>query len=475
MYGAWDSIHSKRHGPGMMGTEVRSISEVKISGLFGYVDHDVEFNKESPITIISGPNGIGKTHFLRLLHALISLDLEILASVEFREIEVRFSDKFVLKSSPHLENGELAGFHLWVKRPLARKFQEIIVPYPGGTDAPDHPEWAIRLPDGSWFDTRLDRVMPRENARRYGLRTGSPLSLVTSNASMVEAYEGANSILVDTQRLDVVPVNSNRVHRPASSGPGATVRRIRLYIDQVAAQLAEARRRSLNESLDADQSFAARALKKARGTINEKDLKERYQRIADQHAELHASGLSVRAVDVRFPEEKTNPTERRILNLFLDDWERKLRPLLPIHEKLKALRRIVDTKFIGKEMLLSPKGQIRFRSKVNGRPVAVHALSSGEQHLLAVFSMLLFSARSGSLVLIDEPEISMHAAWKHSFLADISEVAKLSELQIVLATHSSAIINGNWDLVREIKAPLIPDSDSEITEVDADEELEGEV
>lgn len=459
-----------------MGTDVRSISEVRISGLFGYVDHNVEFTKEYPITIISGPNGIGKTHFLRLLHALISLDLEILASVEFREIEVHFSDKFALKCSPHTEAGELAGFHLSVKRPLARKFQGIIIPHPPRrTDAPDSPEWAIRLPDGSWFDMRLDRVMPPENARRYGLRTVSPLSLVRSNASMVEVYQDANSILVDTQRLDVVPINSSKIHRPASSGTGATVRRIRLYIDQVAAQLEEARRRSLNESLDADQSFAARVLQKARTTINEKDLKERYQRIADQHAELHASGLSVRPVDVRFPEEKTNPTERRILNLFLDDWERKLKPLLPIHEKLKSLRRIVDTKFIGKEMFLSPKGQIRFRSKINGRPVAVHALSSGEQHLLAVFSMLLFSARSGSLVLIDEPEISMHAAWKHSFLADISQVAKLSDLQIVLATHSSAIINGNWDLVREIEAPLIPESESEITEVETDEDLEGEV
>ncbi len=460
------------HAPGW-GTEMRSISEVKISGLFGYVDHNVEFAKESPITIISGPNGIGKTHFLRLLHALISLDFETLASVEFREIEVRFSDKFVLKISPHAEKGELAGFHLSVKRPLARKFQEVILPHPRHMDSTDGPEWAIRLPDGSWFDTRLDRVMSRETARRWGLRSTSHYSLVQDNASMVEIYKSANSILVDTQRLDMVPIHSGRGQRQAASGAGATLRRIRLYIDQVAGQLEEARHRSLNESLDADQSFAARVLKKARTTINEKDLKERYQRIADQHAELHASGLSVRPVDVRFPEEKTNPTERRILNLFLDDWERKLQPLLPIHEKLKSLRRIVETKFIGKEMYLSPKGQIRFRSKINGRPVAVHALSSGEQHLLAVFSMLLFSARSGSLVLIDEPEISMHAAWKHSFLDDISEVARLSELQIVLATHSSAIINGNWDLVREIEAPRIPEE--KLAELEADDDLDGEV
>ncbi|MFF8472459.1 AAA family ATPase [Streptomyces sp. NPDC015414] len=432
------------------------------------------FTKESPVTIISGPNGIGKTHFLRLLHALISLDLETLASVEFHEIEIHFTDKFALKTSPHFADGELAGFHLSVKRPLARKYQDIILPYTGRTEGTDVPDWAVKLPDGSVFDTRLDRLMTPQMARRYGIRTdSSALNRVRNSVSMVEIYRDARSILVDTQRLDAVPIYAGKSHRPTPSSSSATVTRIQLYIDQVAAQLEEARRRSLNKSLDADQSFAARVLQKARTTINERDLKERYQRIADQHAELHASGLSVRPVDVSFPEEKTTPTERRILNVFLDDWESKLQPLQPIHEKLKSLRRIVKTKFIGKEMFLSPKGQIRFRSRINGRPVAVRTLSSGEQHLLAMFTMLLFSAPSGSLVLIDEPEISMHAAWKHSFLDDISEVARLSDLQIVLATHSSAIINGNWDLVREIAAPAIPET--KLTEVEADEDLDGEV
>lgn len=453
---------------------MRSISQVQISGLFGYVDYDIEFTKDSPITIISGPNGIGKTHFLRLVHALTSLDLDTLASVDFTEINVLFGDRFALRVNPVMGEGELEGFTLSAKKPLGRKYQDLFIPYSGRTENSEGPEWAIRLPDGGWFDTRLDRLMPRETARRWGLRTSvSPITRVRSNPTLTEIYADVKSILVDTQRLDAIPIYSGRGSRPTPNSSGVTATRIRLYIDQVAAHLDEARRQSLNESLDADQSFAARVLQKARTTINERDLKERYQRIADQHAELHASGLSVRPVDVRFPEEKTTPTERRILNVFLDDWERKLQPLLPIHEKLKSLRRIVETKFIGKEMFLSPKGQIRFRSKINGRPVAVNALSSGEQHLLAVFSMLLFSAHSGSLVLIDEPEISMHAAWKHSFLDDISEVAKLSNLQIVLATHSSAIINGNWDLVREIEPPRIPETN--LDEVELDDDLESEV
>jgi predicted ATP-dependent endonuclease of OLD family len=279
--------------------------------------------------------------------------------------------------------------------------------------------------------------------------------------------------LVDTQRLDI-SANYRGGVQPSTPAPrqGAVVTRIRQYIDQVAAQLSDARRTSLNESLEADQTFAARVLKKARTTINEKDLKERYQRIADQHAELHASGLSVRPVDVEFPQEKTTPTERRILNVFLDDWERKLLPLLPIHEKLKSLRRIVKTKFVGKEMILNERGYVRFMSTVSGKPLAVNSLSSGEQHLLALFTMLLFAADEGGLILIDEPEISMHAAWKHTFLEDVAEVAKLSNLQIVLATHSSAIINGHWELVQEIEMPQLAQVD--VRTEDEFDELESE-
>ncbi|WP_218106666.1 AAA family ATPase [Micromonospora pallida] len=77
-------------------------------------------------------------------------------------------------------------------------------------------------------------------------------------------------------------------------------------------------------------------------------------------------------------------------------------------------------------------------------------LSSGEQHILALFTMLLFSTSPGSIVLIDEPEISLHAAWKHAFLTDITDVAAIANLQVVLATHSSGIINGRWDLVQEL-------------------------
>ncbi|MFD9722778.1 AAA family ATPase [Streptomyces sp. NPDC059072] len=457
--------------------QMRSIANVKIEGLFGYVDHDVKFTSNSPITIISGPNGIGKTHFLRILNGLITLDLRVLASVEFKLIEVRFTDGWILGLRQVSQTQRSTEFQLYGRKAPARKFQRLTIRHQETDETPeDVPEFFIRLPSGDWYDTRLDRVLPPDQAKRWRLPITLNALRQVEGTWAEELYGEAQAILVDTQRLDALPAYSKSSQRANSPSPTrASTTKIRLYIGQVAAQVSEARRQSLDESLDADQTFAARALKKARTTINEKGLKERYQRIADQHAELHASGMSVRPVDVRFPEERTNPTEKRILNVFLDDWERKLKPLLPMHEKLKSLRRIVETKFVGKELYLSDRGQIRFRSKVNSRPVNVHSLSSGEQHLLALFTMLLFSANRGSLVLIDEPEISMHAAWKHAFLDDIEEVARISNLQIVIATHSSAIINGNWHLVQEIEAPEIGDDPAGALEDDDVDDFDAEV
>jgi predicted ATP-binding protein involved in virulence len=59
---------------------------------------------------------------------------------------------------------------------------------------------------------------------------------------------------------------------------------------------------------------------------------------------------------------------------------------------------------------------------------------------------LLFKAPLGSLVLIDEPETSMHVAWQLEFLQDIEKIAKISGLSFIVATHSPDLINDKMDL-----------------------------
>jgi predicted ATP-binding protein involved in virulence len=79
------------------------------------------------------------------------------------------------------------------------------------------------------------------------------------------------------------------------------------------------------------------------------------------------------------------------------------------------------------------------------QPLNPSHLSSGEQHMLVLFSELLFRVESNSLVMIDEPEISLHVTWQKQFLRDLQQVTELASFDVLIATHSPQIVHDRWD------------------------------
>lgn len=65
---------------------------------------------------------------------------------------------------------------------------------------------------------------------------------------------------------------------------------------------------------------------------------------------------------------------------------------------------------------------------------------------------LLFKVKSSSLILIDEPELSLHVAWQKKFISDIQKIQTLKNMTFVIATHSPQIINDKWSLVQDLAA-----------------------
>jgi predicted ATP-binding protein involved in virulence len=143
---------------------------------------------------------------------------------------------------------------------------------------------------------------------------------------------------------------------------------------------------------------------------------------------------------------------QQVLPLYVSDVVQKLEVFDQLLRKIELLKSIVQDRFSFKSIAISKEKGFTFTSALNEPLQATH-LSSGEQHMLVLLSELLFTVEPNSLVMIDEPEISLHVAWQQSFLRDVKTTTELASFDILIATHSPQIVNENWDFTVALNPP----------------------
>lgn len=73
-------------------------------------------------------------------------------------------------------------------------------------------------------------------------------------------------------------------------------------------------------------------------------------------------------------------------------------------------------------------------------PVRVSALPSGEQQILLLVGEAIRRARAGMVVMIDEPEMSLHPALQRVLVDYLRRFARAWDAQVIMATHSVEIV-----------------------------------
>jgi len=84
-----------------------------------------------------------------------------------------------------------------------------------------------------------------------------------------------------------------------------------------------------------------------------------------------------------------------------------------------------------------------YTSKDNGKDkniFTIDELSTGEKTLLSKIMYLYFKDYKDKIILIDEPELSLHPSWQNKVLKIYENFAKQNNCQIIIATHSPHII-----------------------------------
>ena len=85
-----------------------------------------------------------------------------------------------------------------------------------------------------------------------------------------------------------------------------------------------------------------------------------------------------------------------------------------------------------------------------GETISPYLLSSGEKQMLVIMLTALVQENSHCVMLMDEPEISLHIEWQQRLVTLIRTLNP--NAQIILCTHSPAIIMDGWaDRVTEME------------------------
>lgn len=78
-----------------------------------------------------------------------------------------------------------------------------------------------------------------------------------------------------------------------------------------------------------------------------------------------------------------------------------------------------------------------------------YSLSSGEKQILLIYLTVLVQDRQNYLLIMDEPEASLHIDWQQKLITTIRDLNP--NVQIIMTTHSPAVIMEGWvDSVTEV-------------------------
>jgi ABC-type lipoprotein export system ATPase subunit len=141
-----------------------------------------------------------------------------------------------------------------------------------------------------------------------------------------------------------------------------------------------------------------------------------------------------------------------LLTLYATNTIKKLDIFTNLEKKIEIFLNSVNSLFIPnhKKMEIDLEKGFIFKLKSRqgeDRVIDPSYLSSGEQHEVILNYELVFNTDSGSLILIDEPEISLHISWQRKFVSNLLEIAKENNLNIIIATHSPDIVDKHRNLV----------------------------
>ena len=434
------------------------ITRIKVDNLFGTFEHCIDFNQEQ-ITIIHGPNGIGKTILLRMIYSFFKLDFKIFFNIPFSIFEVTIDNSIVLKLENKFEKRKSEtiqklvisnsnGDDPCIISPVSGKHVPVMVNIIEQTV----PE-IIRIGQDQWLNRHTNQIFSAmELINNYE-------GIVLQNLPNKDRKKIQPWLHEIIKKMPIYFIETDRLIKNVKGSPspdpkGRSSAAVTVYSRELTRLIRDTLATSAQISSKMDSTFPTRLinaeLQKDDQFITEDQIRNELKSIEDIRQRLIKAGfLDKEESALYIPSKSLDSFKLNVLSIYLLDVKEKFKVYDNLLKKIELFQRILNNRILFKTFNIDKSRGFIFQNESGDlRP---DSLSSGEQHEIVLLYELIFKIRPSSLILIDEPEISLHIAWQHEFLSDLVDVAKSSGFEALIASHSPDIINERWDLTVELK------------------------
>ena len=412
-----------------------TIKEVKVIGLFGRFSHTIKF-KKGGISLIIGENGVGKTISLTMIESLFNKNYKYFVEIDFKSMVVNFEGDTwtVSKTKMETESEKIMVPAIKIENNKGEVFQVPLA---------NHERASRRfriLEDGTLYD-RVERIFYTPDAflDKFGF---IPLDDYQNDTpKWFETRLQENKIkLIAAQRLYHI--------RPNDS----VIVAIRRDSEELARNIQTEISNASEISAALDSSFPNRLMSemKKRKVHPFNELLKALADLENMRKRLNDVGL-IGSDNKQLEWDIQTEEMKKVLWLYIEDSKEKLNAYKVIVEKLTLMRDIINRRFKFKQLYIDKEKGYVFKDSSNPNlTIPVDKLSSGEQNEMVLIYHLLFNCNENDIIMIDEPEISLHITWQHHMIEDFGEISKLNHLSLLLATHSPDLIGDNWNLVQTL-------------------------
>lgn len=457
------------------------LKRLKVTELQDSFNYEIKFQGDGDVAIIIAPNGFGKTALLALVNACLRLRTAEAARHRFASLEIIFEDntRWVFDKKRDLEGAPAParvrnrrGFH-----PARRRDEWVEVKFYDrrGREEKDRLGDIVSNIPHEILARALDRFLPvdRDGIDSFlDFQEGDHINI----AELVDRYRGQlvgsdefkrllgeydrfvlpvpedrpDCVFIETQRL--LFTRRQREGEDSRPAPSEEILRQANYLATL-LQTTYSNYASISQALD--RTFPNRLIARAAETAAElgprdvSALRSELDAIESRRRALTEAGILVETAEPLIPpKDELLPNVTDALEIYVEDSKQKLSTFEEIYQKASIFRELLNKKLRPKELIISREAGAQIR--LGNRVLNLDGLSSGEKHEFIMLFKLIFETPANSVVLIDEPEISLHVLWQLEFMADLTGIQRVNKFQSIIATHSPQIFQGMEDRIIDL-------------------------